>query len=86
MIDLPGHGDSSDLPREEVNTLCAASKLVIDISDKEKIQSAHFVGVSLGTIFMQYLAIHFPNRIQSMVLAGAVAKWRKWGKYSVKQR
>ncbi|SOC41433.1 alpha/beta fold hydrolase [Ureibacillus acetophenoni] len=79
LIDLPGHGESSNLPSEEANTLYATSKLVIDILDKENIESAHFVGVSSGTILMQYLAMHFPNRIQSMVLAGASGKWRKWG-------
>lgn len=79
LIDLPGHGESDDLPKVEVNTLSATSKLVMDILDKEKIESAHFVGVSLGTILMQYLAMHFPERIQSMVLAGAAGKWRKWG-------
>lgn len=79
LIDLPGHGESNDLSKKETSTLQATSHLVIDILNKENIETAHFVGVSLGTILMQYIAIHYPKRIKSMVLAGAVAKWRTWG-------
>ena len=38
------------------------------------IEKAHFVGISLGTILIRELAEAYPERMQSMVLAGAVIR------------
>jgi pimeloyl-ACP methyl ester carboxylesterase len=33
-----------------------------------------FVGISLGTILIRQLAEMYPNRVQSMILGGAILK------------
>ncbi|WP_138418717.1 alpha/beta fold hydrolase [Aquibacillus sediminis] len=78
FIDLPGHGNSPALPSNQ-GVLPATTAMVLELLDDLKIESAHFIGISLGTIVMQHIAIHYPNRVASMVLAGAVNRWLKWG-------
>ncbi|KGX86359.1 alpha/beta fold hydrolase [Pontibacillus litoralis] len=79
FINLPGHGQSPY--RKTNNLLSTTSKQVIDVLNAEKIPSAHFLGVSLGTVIMQQIAMEYPDRIKSMVLAGAAGKWLKWGEW-----
>lgn len=78
FIDLPGHGNSPDLGVND-ETLTTTCEMINSLLDKLNIKDAHFIGVSLGTILMQYMSIKYPDRIKSMVLAGAVGKWLKWG-------
>lgn len=78
FIDLPGHGQSpfhAGVPC----LLTGTSQHVINILDNLSIKSAHFLGVSLGTIVMQSIALEYPKRIKSMTLGGAAGKWLKWG-------
>lgn len=78
FIDLPGHGQSPF--HEGIQCLLMeTSQHVLDILDILSIKSAHFLGVSLGTIVMQSFAMEHPTRIKSMTLAGAAGKWLKWG-------
>ncbi len=54
---------------------------VIDLLDHLKINQAHFCGLSMGGVIGQWLAIHYPNRINRLILAntapkiGAPAAW-----------
>ncbi|SFJ76298.1 Pimeloyl-ACP methyl ester carboxylesterase [Halobacillus dabanensis] len=78
FIDLPGHGQSpfhAGVPC----LLTGTSQHVISVMDNLSIESAHFLGVSLGTIVMQSIALEYPKRIKSMTLGGAAGKWLKWG-------
>src|SRR5690554_2559681 len=47
---------------------------VLEVLDKVEIESAHFVGISLGTIIIRDLADNNPERVKSMILGGAVMK------------
>jgi non-heme chloroperoxidase len=76
--DLRGHGDSS-MPNED-RCKAAPEKCftpddfandIIDLMDKLKIQKAHVVGHSMGSIVAQNLALNHPDRISSIVLMGA---------------
>ncbi|GGD10401.1 alpha/beta fold hydrolase [Pontibacillus salipaludis] len=78
FIDLPGHGKSPFIRRGK-NILIETKQQVLTLMDDLSIASAHFLGVSLGTIVMQSIAIEQPQRIMSMTLAGAAGKWLKWG-------
>jgi pimeloyl-ACP methyl ester carboxylesterase len=79
LLDLPGHGKSS-YPKN-VDLFEYSSNMTIDIMNKLKIESAHFVGISLGTIIMQEIALRKPALIKSMVLGGATPKLKKWGEF-----
>ncbi len=47
---------------------------VLKVLDPLKIQSAHFVGMSLATIIVRNLAELATHRVNSMVLGGAVTR------------
>ncbi len=46
----------------------------MQVLDHLKIKSSHFVGISLGTIIIRELSERFPEKIESMILGGAVMK------------
>jgi len=77
MVDLRGHGKSK---RSFLNafkkkyTFTSLAQDIVDVLDKEKINSSHFVGISLGTILIRQIAETYPKRIKSMVMAGAIMK------------
>lgn len=75
LLDLRGHGRSPGAAvmgnKYNFETL---SRDVLEVLDHLKVPKAHFIGVSLGTIIIRQLAEMAPERVQSMVLAGAIAK------------
>ncbi|MCP8616430.1 alpha/beta fold hydrolase [Salirhabdus salicampi] len=78
LLDLPGHGVSADFHHDD-DTLSLTCQLIVELLNTLNIKRAHFIGVSLGTIILQYMAMQCPDRFKSMVLAGSVGKWLKWG-------
>lgn len=77
LIDLRGHGKSTDLPKAIYNqeyTFEAVTKDIIEVLDHVKLPPAHFMGVSLGTILARQLAEMEPKRVKSLVMAGAVTR------------
>ncbi|MBA2176646.1 alpha/beta hydrolase [Halobacillus locisalis] len=79
FIDLPGHGESPNINTIDENVLDFTGQKVIELLDRLNIQKPHFIGVSLGTIVIQHIAMVYPSRIKSMILSGAVGKWLWWG-------
>jgi pimeloyl-ACP methyl ester carboxylesterase len=76
LIDLRGHGKSKRMLHDTIKKY-SFDKLgddVVDVLNHLKINSTHFVGISLGTIIIRDITERFPNRAKSMVLAGAVMK------------
>lgn len=76
LIDLRGHGKSKANVSENYKkyTFEQIGNEVIAVLDHLNIQKSHFIGISLGTIIIRELAERHPDRIQSMILAGAVMK------------
>lgn len=77
LIDLRGHGKSAgDLKNiwNEKYTFEAVTKDIIEVLDHLNLPPAHFLGVSLGTILTRQLAEMEPQRVKSMIMAGAVTK------------
>ncbi|REG88515.1 alpha/beta fold hydrolase [Algoriphagus antarcticus] len=77
LIDLRGHGKSADLPQAIYNeeyTFKGVTKDVIEVLDHLSIPTAHFMGVSLGTIIVRQLAEMEQWRVKSLVMAGAVTR------------
>ncbi|ANC79052.1 2-succinyl-6-hydroxy-2,4-cyclohexadiene-1-carboxylate synthase [Fictibacillus phosphorivorans] len=75
LVDLRGHGKSqSDKFLLKKYSFKEVSLDVLEVMDHLKIQKAHFVGISLGTILIQTIAELYPNRVASMTLGGAVTK------------
>ncbi len=77
FIDLRGHGKSPQLIKELITNQYTFKSVTLDVLrvlDHLKIQSAHFVGMSLGTIIVRNLAELAAERVSSMVLGGAVTR------------
>ncbi len=77
LIDLRGHGKSNQLLRDWIANRYTFKTVTLDVLkvlDHLKIQSAHFVGMSLGTIIVRNLAELATHRVNSMVLGGAVTR------------
>ncbi len=75
LVDLRGHGRSPGAAvmgnKYNFETISAD---VLEVLNHLRISKAHFVGVSLGTIIIRQIAEMAPERVQSMILAGAIAK------------
>tara|TARA_B110000008_G_scaffold94220_1_gene96596 strand:- start:2689 stop:3474 length:786 start_codon:yes stop_codon:yes gene_type:complete len=77
LIDLRGHGNSKSLiinPFQPKYTFKVVTQDIIEVLDHEKITKSHFVGISLGTILIRKIAEISPERVISMILAGAIIK------------
>ena len=77
LIDLRGHGKSVEIQYEENPNVYTIQLIIDDILEvlaAQKIEKAHFFGVSLGTILIKELSYQFPDKVASMVLGGAVCK------------
>ena len=74
VVDLRGHGACSIDNSPTKYTLDLVSKDILDVLDTLKIEKAHFVGISLGTMLIRHLAETNPERFHTMLLAGAVIR------------
>ena len=84
LVDLRGHGRSPGAAENQLNySFDTIANDVFEVLDHLKIKQAHFVGISLGTIIIRQIAEMQPQRVQSMVLAGAIAKLDLRGKFFV---
>lgn len=77
LLDLRGHGNSKASLKTALKqkyTFSALANDILEVLDFLQIQKSHFVGISMGTILIRQLAEMHPERVQSMVLGGAILK------------
>ena len=74
VVDLRGHGNCNITTSPDKYTINLVSKDIIDVLNEVGTEKAHFVGISLGTILIREIAEAYPERMHSMVLAGAVIR------------
>jgi pimeloyl-ACP methyl ester carboxylesterase len=74
LLDLRGHGDSSKLEANEHYTFPLLADDIVMVLEHLQIKKSHFVGISLGTILIRQLAEDFPEKLESMILGGAIFK------------
>lgn len=77
LLDLRGHGHSKPKLKEAFKqkyTFSSIANDILEVLDHLKIEKSHFIGISLGTILIRQLAEMHPNRVQSMILGGAILK------------
>jgi pimeloyl-ACP methyl ester carboxylesterase len=77
FIDFPGHGKSQALEQKD-HTIENIAKEVYTVLDQLSISRFHLLGFSLGTIIAQEMISQAPNRIKSVILAGAAIEWSWW--------
>jgi pimeloyl-ACP methyl ester carboxylesterase len=77
LLDLRGHGNSNVQIKKAFQrkyTFESISNDVLEVIDFLNIKKSHFVGISLGTILIRQLAESHPERVQSMIMGGAILK------------
>ncbi|MBC5839273.1 alpha/beta fold hydrolase [Flavobacterium muglaense] len=77
LLDLRGHGNSKPTLKsafKQKYTFSALANDILEVLDHLKIEKSHFIGISLGTILIRQLAEMYPNRVQTMILGGAILK------------
>jgi 3-oxoadipate enol-lactonase len=70
--DSRGHGNSPVGPTPY--TICLLASDVIALLDELRVIRAHFCGISMGGLVGQYLAVHHPDRVSSLVLSNTAAR------------
>ncbi|HEY0247514.1 MAG TPA: alpha/beta fold hydrolase [Gryllotalpicola sp.] len=70
-VDLPGHGDSD--PEPAAPSLSGMAAGVVAVLDAEGLATAAILGVSMGGMVAQTLAIEWPARTQALVLCCTMA-------------
>jgi 3-oxoadipate enol-lactonase len=71
-VDLPGHGKSAPDPRLEDPQQYA--QLIIDLLDRSGQKRCAIVGLSLGGMIGQMVALSHPERVHSLVIANSSAR------------
>ena len=71
--DLPGHG-ASPVPRAGYSIEDLSEQLA-RILDRERIERAHVVGISLGGLIAQHFAATYPHRVHRLVLVDTTPRY-----------
>jgi len=77
LLDLRGHGESKPTLKngfKQKYTFQSIAQDVYEVIEYLKIETSHFVGISLGTIVIRQLAEMHPTRVKSMIMGGAILK------------
>jgi pimeloyl-ACP methyl ester carboxylesterase len=77
LVDLRGHGKSKHivLTKEERHyNFEDITRDIIEVLDDLKIERAHFIGISLGTILIRNISEIAPERVISMIMGGAIIR------------
>ena len=77
LLDLRGHGNSNQQIKDALKQKYTFESIASDIKeviDHLKIETSHFVGISLGSIVIRQLAEMHPERVKTMILGGAILK------------
>lgn len=73
-LDLRGHGKSLNVRNDRPYDFNLIIDDIIKVLDSHQIKKAHFVGISLGSLLGNLVAIKFPERVHSLVLGGAISR------------
>lgn len=71
-IDLPSHNDENLKLTKMKNDIESISKEIIFVLDTYNVNNAIFMAVSLGTVFVKYLEMYYPQYIDYGIMVGAV--------------
>lgn len=86
LIDLRGHGNSQTMINQKSikkYTFEVVSNDILKVLDHLKIEKSHFIGISLGTILIRNLAESNPEKVESMVMGGAILKLNTRSKFLI---
>ncbi|MFI5805140.1 3-oxoadipate enol-lactonase [Streptomyces sp. NPDC051561] len=73
--DLPGHGGSAASLLQEGATVADLGRLVLALADSLGIERFSYAGISLGGAVGTWLALHHPQRVDSLALVCSSARF-----------
>ncbi|MEJ2635321.1 MAG: 2-succinyl-6-hydroxy-2,4-cyclohexadiene-1-carboxylate synthase [Calditrichia bacterium] len=71
VVDLPGHGRSADITNSENYSMPETARSVAAVLDQIQIRKSALVGYSMGGRLGLYLALHFVERFNAVILESA---------------
>lgn len=71
-IDLPSHNEENLKLTKMKNNIESICNEIICVLNKYNINNAIFMAVSLGTVFIKYIEIYYPQYIDYSIMVGAV--------------
>lgn len=71
-VDLPGHGASA--PRPRIDSIDEYAHALAELLASQTISDVSIVGLSLGGMIGQAFALHYPQRVRSLVLSNTSAR------------
>jgi pimeloyl-ACP methyl ester carboxylesterase len=75
LIDLRDHGNSKNIkPTAEDYDFDLITRDIIEVLDTYKIEKAHFITLSFGSVIMQDISIKYPHLVASAIFAGGIFK------------
>ena len=77
LLDLRGHGNSKPKLTDSFNTDYTFDSItfdIIEVLDHLNIKKSHFIGISLGTIIIRNIVENYPERVDKIILGGAIMK------------
>ncbi|MBN1279729.1 MAG: alpha/beta hydrolase [Chlorobiaceae bacterium] len=77
LVDLRGHGKSKHIVAHKEDrhyNFEDITRDIIEVLDMLRIDKAHFVGISLGTILIRNMSEIAPERVSSMIMGGAIIR------------
>jgi 3-oxoadipate enol-lactonase len=83
-FDLPGHGRTPGTPAQW--TLAKTTTFVQDVLDGLGLGSVHLVGLSLGGMLAQTVAVAAPDRVASLTLIDTAAEFADTGRVVMRAR
>lgn len=85
VVDLRGHGGSRHLSAHVTSNYSFEdiSRDILEVMDHLHIEQANFVGMSLGSILVRNLAEMAPDRVQSLILGGAITRFNLRSRFLV---
>lgn len=87
LLDLRGHGRSQPTLKDSFKgdyTFDVITEDILQVLDDCQIEKSHFVGISLGTILIRNLAENHPERVESMIMGGAIMKMNVRSRFLIK--
>lgn len=86
LVDLRGHGQTEvheDINAQKEYSFHSISEEVFDVINHLKIEKAHFIGVSLGTILIRKMIDMNRHQIESIVMTGAIIRLNRMSRFLI---
>lgn len=83
LIDLPSHGKNNIKLSSISASFQGVAEQIVAVLNHLQIKTATFIGCSVGTIFVKYLVLRYPQLVRKYILIGGVGELQNWFKLGI---